>query len=53
MESRLDLDYCPSCDLPTFNHEKVVLVRGEYYHKHCFDGTVMVAKRRDLTNETL
>lgn len=48
MEQRLDLDYCPGFDLPTFNHEQVVLVRGEYYHRHCFEGTVLVAKRSAL-----
>lgn len=49
MEQRLDLDYCPSCEFPTFDHEQVVLVHGEYYHRHCFDGSVCVAKKKDLT----
>lgn len=44
----LDLDYCPVCDLPTFNHEEVALVRGQYLHKHCLEGSVMVVKRDNL-----
>lgn len=45
---RLDLDYCPVCDLPTFNHEEVALVRGEYLHVHCFDRSKCVAKKEQL-----
>lgn len=45
---RLDLDYCPGCDLPTFNHEEVALVSGEYLHRHCLDGTKWVAKKENL-----
>lgn len=48
MEQRLDLDYCPACDLPTFCHEEVVLAREDYFHRHCYEGTKLVAKRRDL-----
>lgn len=48
MEQRLDLDYCLQCDFPVFNHEEVVLIQGEYVHRHCFDGSKWVAKRRDL-----
>lgn len=44
----LHLDYCPACDLPTFDHEQVEIVGVEFYHRHCFDGTKMVAKRNDL-----
>lgn len=45
---RLDLDYCPVCDLPTFNHEEVALVHGEYMHRFCLDGSVMVVKKEKL-----
>lgn len=48
MEQRLDLDYCPDCGFPTFDHEVVVLVRGEYFHRHCFEGSVRVTKRSQL-----
>lgn len=48
MEQRLDLDYCPQCDFPVFNHEQVVLMSGEFSHLHCFDGSKWVARRKDL-----
>lgn len=51
MEQRLDLDYCPECDLPTFEHEVVVMIQGEYAHRHCFERSVWVAKRKHLTRE--
>lgn len=47
-EPRVGFDYCPSCELPTFSHETVVMVSGEYFHRHCFDGTLMVVKRADM-----
>lgn len=46
---RLELDYCSTCDFPTFNHEEVVLVRGEFRHMHCVDDSVRVTKRENLT----
>jgi hypothetical protein len=49
MAPRLDLDYCPVCDLPTFNHEEVALVQGEYLHRFCLDRSVMVVKKEHLT----
>jgi hypothetical protein len=50
MDARLELDYCPACDLPTFNHEEIVVVHDEYVHRFCFEGSVMVTKKRDLRN---
>lgn len=52
MESQLDLDYCPQCDLPTFNHEMVAMVNGNFFHLHCFNGTKFVAKMATLKGET-
>lgn len=48
MDARLDLDYCPACDLPTFNHERVALIAGAFVHTHCITGTIMVAKMSAL-----
>jgi hypothetical protein len=52
MEFDLDLeprlDRCPRCNLPTFDHEQVALVNGEFLHLFCFTDSVMVAKRSDL-----
>lgn len=48
MRPRLDLDYCPVCDLPTFDHEEVALAGGEFLHRFCLDGSVMVAKKERL-----
>lgn len=50
---QLDLDYCPVCELPTFNHEEVALVQGKYLHRFCLEGSVMIARRDQLrTSQT-
>jgi hypothetical protein len=45
----MELDYCAGCDFPTFNHEQVVLVQGEFFHRHCFDGTMWTVRQTDLS----
>lgn len=40
-----DFDLCPLCELPSFSHETVVMISGEFYHRHCFAGTKQVVKR--------
>lgn len=43
-----DLDLCPKCGWPTFGHELVMMVNDTFYHQHCADGSVMIAKLKDI-----
>lgn len=36
--------------MPTFGHQVVAQMHGEYYHIYCVNQSVMVAKREQLRN---